>query len=287
MRCRLYGSIRSLLQVEYGTNGGNVLGKERAKKGPRQIVLPVKGPTRRAEEEMLMELVLLSTPGQWTQDGVVRSQEEEVALVNALFEEGLPLFHLRKPMFSVTELKNWLSLVKPEYMERISLHTFHDLVYEFPVGGIHTSERQRQASDQGRHQQEFLLEQFPKLRLSSSFHTLSDLENAPKIYDYTFISPVFDSISRPHYKAGFSPEEIIEMLSNARNKVFALGGICSQQIPEIVDMGFDGAGMLGAIWYSKNPIKELEKTMAIIAASASTSQSSSGAFEGSLALSSH
>jgi len=132
-----------------------------------------------------------------------------------------------------------------------------------------------------------LLEQFPKLRLSSSFHTLSDLENAPKIYDYTFISPVFDSISRPHYKAGFSPEEIIEMLSNARNKVFALGGICSQQIPEIVDMGFDGAGMLGAIWYSKNPIKELEKTMTIIAASASTSQSSSGAFEGSLALSSH
>jgi thiamine-phosphate pyrophosphorylase len=225
-----------------------------------------------------MELVVLSTPGQWKQDGVARTVAEEVHLVNELFDAGLSSFHLRKPMFSVAELKNWLSLVKPEHLQRISLHTFHDLVYDFQIGGIHTSERQRQASDQGRHQQEFLLEQFPALRLSSSFHTLSDLQFAPKIYDYTFISPVFDSISRPHYRAAFAREDVMEMLSHARNKVVALGGVTYERLPEVVDMGFDGAGMLGAIWYSKNPVKELTRSQELLKVSVSERATSEEAF---------
>lgn len=52
----------------------------------------------------------------------------------------------------------------------------------------------------------------------------------------------------------------MEMLSHARNEVIALGGVTYERLPEVVDMGFDGAGMLGAIWYSKNPVKELTRS---------------------------
>ncbi|MCB0330115.1 MAG: thiamine phosphate synthase [Bdellovibrionales bacterium] len=197
-----------------------------------------------------MELIVLSTPGNW--NGL--PTDDEVAKVNELFESGLQHFHLRKPMYSVSELRRWLSAVEPRYLGRVSIHSFHDLVLHFPVGGIHTSERQRRASLQSRQQDAFLLEQSPHLRLSSSFHDLSDLRFAPKIYDYTFLSPIFDSISQPHYKACFSSEELKTTVQNSKNKVIALGGVSAERIKDVADLGFDGAGLLGAIWQSSDPV---------------------------------
>ncbi|MCI5065706.1 thiamine phosphate synthase [bacterium] len=207
-----------------------------------------------------MELVLLSSPGFWgtssEQEGDQREAiAREVELVNEIFENGLKQFHLRKPMFSVAELRLWLSQVSPEHLSKISLHTFHDLVFEFPLGGIHTSERLRKRCAQSRQQDEFLLDQFSHLRLSSSFHELADLRFAPKKYEYTFISPVFDSISKPHYRACFSRRELRETLALARNKVIALGGVCAERLEDVQGLGFDGAAILGAVWRSSTPLQ--------------------------------
>lgn len=213
-----------------------------------------------------MECILLSTPGRWGDASV----QEEVKQVERFFEQGLELFHLRKPMYSVAELKKWLSCLDPKYLSRVSLHSFHDLVYQYPVGGVHTSERHRKRCLVSRQQDDFLLEQFPKLRLSSSFHDLSDLRFAPKIYDYIFISPVFDSISKPHYKACFSRKELTSTVTQARNKVVALGGMSADKVSDAAQMGFDGVGFLGAVWNAADPERAFEECLE--ASSANTVQ---------------
>ena len=70
----------------------------------------------------------------------------------------------------------------------------------------------------------------------------------------------------------------MEMLAHARNKVIALGGVTYERLPEVVDMGFDGAGMLGAIWYSKNPVKELTRSQELLKAGIAQRTGSDEAF---------
>ena len=145
-------------------------------------------------------------------------------------------------------------LLDPKYMERIVLHTFHDLAMEYSLGGIHLSERQRKRCLQSREQVDFLTKQLGHLKLSSSFHALVDLQFAPKIYQYAFISPVFDSVSKPHHVSTFNRDELANMVCNATNHIIALGGITPERIADCDDMGFYGVGVLGSVWRSPNPI---------------------------------
>lgn len=198
-----------------------------------------------------MHIIVMSTPGRWEN----YSTSYEVETVTELFEAGLAQFHLRKPTYSVTQLKDWLDKLNPKYLPRIVLHSFHDLALDYNVGGIHLSERQRKRCLQSREQVDFLTKQMGHLKLSSSFHTLVDLRFAPKIYQYAFISPVFDSVSKPHHTAAFHRDELQRAVAGSRNLVIALGGVTAERIPTAQYIGFHGVGLLGAIWKSNNPIK--------------------------------
>ncbi len=65
-----------------------------------------------------------------------------------------------------------------------------------------------------------------------------------------FLSPVFDSISKPGYGSRFSTEELREAagkgLINA--KVYALGGVDPSRFAELEALGFGGVALLGAAW---------------------------------------
>ena len=154
--------------------------------------------------------------------------------------------------------------MEPKYLRRIILHTFHDLTLDYDLGGIHLSERQRKRCFQSREQVDFLVKQLGHLKLSSSFHGLVDLQFAPKIYQYAFISPVFDSVSKPHHTAAFQKEDLTQMVYSASNNVIALGGISTETIPECYNMGFYGVGLLGSIWRSENPLASFREVKQIV-----------------------
>lgn len=199
-----------------------------------------------------MELIVFSSAGSWKAEAPGLEQK----IVNELFEAGLQTFHLRKPMFSVKELRSWLDGIAPEHRGKISLHTFHDLVQDYGLGGVHLSERQRNHCRPSREQVEYLLEHNSGLRLTSSFHDLAELRFAPSRYEFAFISPVFDSISKPHFRAAFDKEELKETVEHARNNVAALGGVNRDRLAEVANLGFAGAALLGAVWSSPDPVKE-------------------------------
>ncbi len=68
---------------------------------------------------------------------------DEAAIVNHLFEAGLPCLHLRKPGATEAEIRQWIEGIAPQYHSRICLHTFHHLAPDYGIHRLHYAEQQR------------------------------------------------------------------------------------------------------------------------------------------------
>ncbi|MDF1674850.1 MAG: thiamine phosphate synthase [Vicingaceae bacterium] len=91
------------------------------------------------------------------------------------------------------------------------------------------------------------------------FHSLKELENCKEKYDYAFLSPVFDSISKAGYKSQLNLKEVSNVLKNKKDKIIALGGIDEDKINTIKAIGFSGIALLGTIWKSDNPVEKFKQ----------------------------
>jgi thiamine-phosphate pyrophosphorylase len=193
-----------------------------------------------------MELLVISSP---------RCFEGESAFINALFEEGLEIFHMRKPETDKKDYARVLDGVSARYRNRIALNQHHELAGDFGTKRLHYSEQSRKAQDK-----DLLAELHQDKILSTSVHDMEEVLTL-KDFDYAFMGPVFDSFSKPGYK-GIATDDFIptETTDNQRlikdTKVIALGGIGLNTIGRMKRMGFDGAAMLGWIW--NDPSKAIE-----------------------------
>ncbi|MBI3501777.1 MAG: thiamine phosphate synthase [Bacteroidetes bacterium] len=97
----------------------------------------------------------------------------------------------------------------------------------------------------------FYHSQFPK------FYSLNELDNYYKKYEYAFLSPIFDSISKINYKSKFDLQEVKERIKH--KKIIALGGIDEDKISICHKLGFAGVAVLGAIWNSPNSIEKFKR----------------------------
>jgi thiamine-phosphate pyrophosphorylase len=188
------------------------------------------------------ELVVIS-PEQYIAD--------EANYAAQFFELGLQRYHLRKPLWSDYQLEKLLNAVPKVYHPKIVLHSHFQLSNKFGLKGIHLNEENRQ------HREAFI--NYPVV--SSSFHSFAAIKTEGHFYEYVFLSPVFNSISKKDYKGGFDLKILENELIKLKNqdvsapKIFALGGIDSENIGTTMAMGFSGAAVLGAIWNSDNPVK--------------------------------
>jgi thiamine-phosphate pyrophosphorylase len=164
--------------------------------------------------------------------------EEEAAVLNTLFEAGMPALHLRKPSATKDASGNLLAQLKSDYYSRSVLHDYFDLVQFFPLKGVHLNGRNPVRPPQ-------------KLSsVSQSCHSLESVRTSVKDLNYVFLSPVFDSISKSGYHHAFTDRELQrgkeEGTINA--KVFALGGISPETVPLAAQYGFGGVAVSGALW---------------------------------------
>lgn len=190
-----------------------------------------------------MELIVISSP---------TAVKKEASLINELFDAGLTIFHLRKPNSTGLEIANILKDIKPAYFSRISLHQHHQLTGNYPIQRLHFTEVERLKLSA------LKLEELKSkgFILTTSVHSQVDFENLNDHFDYSFVGPIFDSISKSDYKA--SKEKFVSVTVKSKHtKRIALGGICKENIQEIVEMDFDGAAFLGTIW--NEPLKAVKK----------------------------
>ena len=178
--------------------------------------------------------------------------KNEVETLCSLFENGLKLFHLRKPDASKDALRMFIDTIPQEYYNRIVLHSHYSLATEYRLKGIHCTSKSRDEF--------YKFEQLP-LQKSISTHGFCEAGMVDESFAYAFISPVFDSISKPGYTKAYQTEALQQFLNRKhRTEFIALGGISPQNIGLCKDLGFDGVAILGSVWEHQNPLEQW-KTM--------------------------
>lgn len=65
--------------------------------------------------------------------------KDEAEVINALFESGLPLLHLRKPNADVGDVEKLIKHISPEFHDRLTMHYFPQLAADYELGGYHLS----------------------------------------------------------------------------------------------------------------------------------------------------
>ena len=175
----------------------------------------------------------------------------EIDTIHTLLENGLELLHIRKPDFSETEMKTFVSKIKKAFKHRLVLHSQHQLASEFGIYRIHFTEKTRIETPAKR------FENWKKngYTLSTSIHQMSDFERLSSVFDYAFFGPVFNSISKPNYVSNLDFKKELEQRENNTTALIALGGITAQNIKTASAFGFDDVALLGTIWNSNNPIE--------------------------------
>ena len=167
---------------------------------------------------------------------------EEDKIITALFEEGLDILHLRKPETPAMYSERLLTLIPQKYHKRIITHEHFYLQEEFSLMGIHLNTRNpKEPHDYSGH-------------ISCTCHSLDEVRNKKHFYDYLFLSPIYNCITKTGVTSGFTAEELrqAEKSKIIDSKVMALGGITSDNILEIKDYGFGGAVIMGDLWNKFN-----------------------------------
>ena len=180
-----------------------------------------------------MKLILLSTPEFFV---------EEDKIINALFDEGLDLLHLRKLNSEPIYSERLLTLLPDSCHSRIIVHEHFYLKDEFNLRGIHLSaEHPEPPKGYSGH-------------ISRSVHSLDELKKEREGMDYVFLSPVFDSISYPERHAGYTAQQLYDATRAGLidRKVMAAGGISGKTLPLLADYGFGGAVISGDLWHRFN-----------------------------------
>lgn len=185
---------------------------------------------------------------------IVLSSEEqeinEILCLEQMFRAGLERFHLRKPGWSRQQLRELISRIPNEFLDRVVLHDHYSLLNEFELMGAHFN---------ARNEDEWHLVPGDVHR-SISCHSLKELAQLhPNNFQDAFFSPVFPSISKEGYEPSFSKEEIIATVQKCPIPVMALGGITPESMEQCEEMGFGGAAVLGYVWQAVDPYEAYHK----------------------------
>ena len=122
-----------------------------------------------------MKLIVITTPTFF---------EGEAEALNLLLKAGVDRIHVRKPDSERHTFEALIQAIRPEYLDRITIHDHHAIAVEKGLGGIHLN-RRNPVAPAG----------FNGL-VSRSCHSLEELVQHKQTSDYLFLSPIFDSLSK-------------------------------------------------------------------------------------------
>lgn len=190
---------------------------------------------------------------------------DEISMINYIVSKAGTRLHIRKPLYLETAYRKYIMGIEEEFHSKLSIDNYAGLMDEFPTIGFH-------AKSSVRNDVAFMkkVKSLQPSILSTSFHSWSELGDNQMPYNYVFISPVFDSISKKGYKAAINITKAAAFKSKLakQNKpvpaIIALGGINASRINLLHSMGFDGVAVLGAVWQSIDPLQTFEEIRKVI-----------------------
>lgn len=176
-----------------------------------------------------MKLIAITTP---------KVTREDASIIKYLLDRGIYAVHLRKPDSDINECRRLLEELTAEQRSHIVVHDYPELYSEFSLKGIHIN---RNVSS--------LPSDYNGFK-SRSCHSFAEVERYKNGYDYLFLSPIFDSISKPGYRSQFSDEELqmASMQGIIDDKVIALGGVTFDKLSYLESLNFGGVAMIGDLY---------------------------------------
>lgn len=176
-----------------------------------------------------MKLVIVSCPQFFV---------EEDKIITTLFDEGLDMLHIYKPGSEPLYFERLLTLIPEEYHKNIVIHEHYYMKQEFELGGIHLDNPN---------------DDIPtgyKGKVSRSCNDLQLLKDVKRKSEYVFLHDIFDSLHEKDVKSKFTAVEIHEASRRGLidKHVYALGGMCSDNIRWAQDEGFGGVVICGDLW---------------------------------------
>jgi len=176
--------------------------------------------------------------------------QNETEIINQLFQEGLNLLHIRKPFINAEEMTDFIQKIDSKFHSQLVLHSHYDLAENFNISRFHFREIDRQNG---------LFQSFTDKIISTSVHDIETFNELSGNWEYSFISPVFPSISKKGYGENSNILNDIKKRDNPNVKLITLGGINEKNINEIFESEVDGVALLGAIWESDEPLGVFKK----------------------------
>ena len=163
---------------------------------------------------------------------------EEDKILTSLFEEGMENLHLYKPGSEPIYSERLLTLLSEDYYKKITVHDHFYLREEFGLKAIHLNTPDAE------------LPYGYKGNFSCTCHKIEELREAKKKANYVFLKTIFDSQSNPNDKQTLTEEELRKASKAGLidKHVFAMGGICLDNIRQVRDMGFGGVVICGDLW---------------------------------------
>lgn len=166
----------------------------------------------------------------------------EAERINEILSAGKAHYlHIRKPEASAEEIENLIFKVDRKFYKYLKLHDHFELINKYDLGGVHINNRNRDIPENAK-------------SVSISLHDLESIDKSD-IYDYFFISPVFDSISKPGYYSAFNLTELSQKIKG--KNAIALGGVTPEKFKLLSSLGFQGAALLGHFF--PVPHKQLDR----------------------------
>ena len=177
---------------------------------------------------------------------------EEDKILVTLFEEGMDNLHLYKPLTSPVYSERLLSLIPEDFYNKITVHDHFYLKEEYRLNGIHidTPTLTPPLNYKG--------------HISRTCTKLELLKELKKQSNYVFLRNIFDSQSEPEQKSYFTMNDLEKAADNGLidKKVYALGGMNTDNLQIARDLGFGGVVICGDWWnrfdiHNQNDYKEL------------------------------
>ncbi|MCQ2203912.1 MAG: thiamine phosphate synthase [Bacteroidales bacterium] len=188
-----------------------------------------------------------------------RRFDKEVEIIKQMLDEGADRIHIRKPG-DEAGTEEILAALTTEELSRVTVHYYYDLAEKYGASGIERNFA-KEENMLDNHQKNDIKQWRGKT--AASCHSIEEVEKYSDRYDYCFLSPIYDSISKEGYNSGFSIDELLKARDKGiiNERVIALGGICTKHIEELSRIGFGGIAVLGGIWGKKPEEENMEAIM--------------------------
>lgn len=186
-----------------------------------------------------MDIVVISGP---------HEEPNEIEEVVRMFDAGLEHFHIRKPRMNKNQLSEYIKRFPDKFRNRMIIHSYHGLADQYKLGGIHLSREHRKRGKLYDLRLWTKRKLKPEMVITRTFHKLTDVTSDRRNYTYAFLSPVFDSVTRSSLAGGFSKRALLIIIPQARQPIYALGGVTLERLHECAENGFHGVAFHGSVW---------------------------------------